>query len=138
MAIRSQANVNNSWVYLDLALVNTATGTVHKVGREVSYYSGYDSDGSWSEGSRNDEAFLSDIPPGRYILEADAEADHNHGDTLFTDVVVYRDVPVWANFWALEFFLLLFPLWAAWRGASFEIKRWAESDHPKITTSEDD
>ena len=138
VAIRSQANVNNSWVYLDMALINTTTGTVHKVGREVSYYSGYDSDGSWSEGSRSDEAFLSDIPPGRYILEADAEATNDHNDSLFANVAVYRDVPVWANFWALEFFLLLFPLWATWRGASFEIKRWAESDHPKITSSEDD
>lgn len=138
VAIRNNANLKNDWVYLDLALINTATGTVHKVGREVSYYSGYDSDGSWSEGSPNDEAFLSDIPPGQYVLEIDAEANNSRNDTLFAQVAVYRDVPVWANFWALELFLLLFPLWALWRGASFEIKRWAESDHPKITTSEDD
>lgn len=138
VAIRNKANINNSWVYLDLALINTSTGTVYKVGREVSYYTGRDSDGSWSEGSPSDEAFLSDIPPGQYVLEVDAEATNNRNDTLFTDVAVYRDVPVWANFWALELFLLMFPLWALWRGASFEIKRWAESDHPKITTSEDD
>ena len=133
--IRSRANVDNSWVYLDMALINTVTGTTHRLGREISYYSGRDSDGAWSEGSRNDDAFLSDIPPGRYILEAEAEADTQN---LQVDLILYRDVSIWANFWALEFFLLLFPLWATWRGASFEIKRWAESDHPKITSSEDD
>lgn len=136
--IRQEANLNNSWVYLDLALINTATGTVHRAGREVSYYSGYDSDGSWSEGSRSDDAFFSDIPPGRYILEVDAETDANHADTLTANVAVYRDVPLWANFWALELLLLSFPLLAWWRGWQFEVKRWAESDHPKVTSSEDD
>ncbi len=138
IAIRQNADVSNNWVYFDMALINTADGTVHKVGREVSYYSGYDSDGSWTEGSKNDEAFLSDIPPGQYVLEIDAESATDHKDTLFATVAVYRDVPLWANFWALELLLLCFPLLAWWRSWGFEVKRWAESDHPKVTSSGDD
>ncbi|MFO1381129.1 MAG: hypothetical protein U1F63_12365, partial [Chitinivorax sp.] len=59
-------------------------------------------------------------------------------DTLFATVAVYRDVPLWANFWALELLLLCFPLLAWWRSWGFEVKRWAESDHPKVTSSGDD
>lgn len=138
VAIRENANVRNHWVYLDMALINTTTGDVHKLGREVSYYYGSDSDGAWSEGSNEDEAFLTDIPPGRYVLEVDAETAGNHPDTLFANIAVYRDVPVWANFWALELLLLCFPLLAWWRSWQYEVKRWAESDHPKVTSSEDD
>jgi hypothetical protein len=34
--------------------------------------------------------------------------------------------------------LLLLPLFAWWRSRSFEVARWADSDHPKVTESDGD
>ena len=50
--VTTSADVNNYWIYLNYALINQDTGQAWDFGREVSYYHGYDSDGSWTEGSR--------------------------------------------------------------------------------------
>ena len=57
-------------------------------------------------------------------------------------VTVKRDVPV-VGFFGLAFLALLIPAIAlTWRRFNFERRRWAESDHPLVTTgsssSEDD
>src|SRR5262249_31790962 len=49
--VKVHAPVNNAWLYLDGALINEETGAVDDFDMEVSYYSGRDSDGAWSEGS---------------------------------------------------------------------------------------
>ena len=41
-----------SWIYLNYALINQDTGKAWDFGREVSYYSGYDSDGYWSKAAQ--------------------------------------------------------------------------------------
>jgi hypothetical protein len=33
---------------------------------------------------------------------------------------------------------MLFPIWTRMRKGGFEVRRWAESDHPIVTSSEDD
>ena len=54
-------------------LVLEETGAALDVGREVSYYHGVDSDGSWSEGSRDDNALIPAVPAGRWFLRIDPE-----------------------------------------------------------------
>jgi len=129
--------LENSWAYLAMTLVNRETGEEIAFGREVSYYHGYDSDGSWSEGGPHDEAFFTAVPAGEYVLEIEAEPAPEQRTALQDQLRVVRDVPVWANFWVMIFALLLFPIWATWRSFSFEIKRWSESDHPLVTESSD-
>jgi Domain of unknown function (DUF4178) len=124
--VRTNANVNNSWVYLSMALINDDTGTAYDFGRELSYYSGTDSDGAWTEGSRSDEAFLSSIPAGHYYLRIEPEGS---GSTSYS-VQVYRDVPRWWLFFVTVGLLLLPPLFLLVMSRSFEYKRWSESDHP--------
>ena len=46
-------DLNNDWAYLSLALINEDTGVAYDFGKEISYYYGRDSDGSWSEGGRS-------------------------------------------------------------------------------------
>ena len=44
--VATSASVTNDWIYLNYALINQDSGEAWDFGREVSFYSGYDSDGS--------------------------------------------------------------------------------------------
>ena len=68
-------NARNNWIYFDLALINADTGDAYDFGREVSYYSGTDSDGNWTEGSDRDDAVLPTTAPGRYYLRVEPETE---------------------------------------------------------------
>jgi len=135
VVVRTHADVSNSWMYLSLALINQDTGQAYDFGREISYYSGTDSDGSWSEGSRDDDAVVPSVPTGRYYLRIEPE---NAGDNVSYAIRVYRDVPRWSFFMLAVVALLVFPGWLFSRQRYFEIQRWAESDHPIVTFSSGD
>lgn len=63
-----QAPVDNSWVDLEVNLINEQTGQSLYFEDGVEYYYGYDSDGRWSEGSRQDQKVFSALPKGNYHL----------------------------------------------------------------------
>jgi len=127
--VRTDADVANQWIYLNYALINDDTGQAYDFGREVSYYTGTDSDGAWKEGSQHDQVMLPSIPPGRYYLRVEPETDAAFGLITYT-VTVTRDVPVGAIYLAALAALLLPAIFIAARSHSFEQRRWAESDHP--------
>jgi hypothetical protein len=129
--VTTSANVDNSWIYLNYALINQDTGQAWDFGREVSYYHGYDSDGSWSEGGTKNSVVISSVPSGHYYLRIEPEVDPRHSAISYS-VEVKRDVPV-PGFFGIAFLALLIPAIAiTWRSISFERMRWAESDHPPI------
>src|SRR5579859_3404545 len=126
--VATSANVDNNWIYLNYALVNEDTGQTYDFGREISYYSGYDSDGSWSEGSRNDSVVVPSVPPGHYFLRIEPERDRNPGRITYS-VTITHDYPV--SYWFLiAVGLLIVPaILITWRSINFEHMRWQESDH---------
>lgn len=129
------ALLNNQWAYLSMALINADTDTALDFGREISFYSGSDSDGAWSEGSPSDTAILPRVPPGRYYLRIEPETDTG---AFPYSVRVRRDVPQ-PSLAATALVLLALPmLWVWWRRRVFEHQRWLESDHPWSTESDDD
>ncbi|HYL62055.1 MAG TPA: DUF4178 domain-containing protein [Candidatus Methylomirabilis sp.] len=129
--VTTTASVSNSWIYLDYALINQDTGQAWDFGREVSYYYGYDSDGSWSEGSTKDTVVIPSVPTGHYYLRIEPEADLRHPPIAYS-VAVRRNVTV-PGIFGIAFLALLIPAVAiTWRSLSFERARWAESDHPPI------
>jgi len=132
VVIRTKADVRNNWLYLNMALINDETGTAYDFGREIDYYFGRDSDGSWTEGKPSDEAAILHVPPGRYYLrvEPDGPAPAHYS------VAVYRDVPQWLAFFLALIALTLIPVIAFWRSRSFEYQRWSESDHPSTSISD--
>jgi len=127
--VHTDADVSNQWIYLNYALINEDTGQAYDFAREVSYYTGVDSDGAWHEGSQHDDVTLPSIPPGRYYLRIEPESDPNLGLISYT-VAVTRDVPVLGLYLAALALLLLPALFISWRAHNFEQMRWAESDHP--------
>jgi hypothetical protein len=127
--VKTDADVSNQWIYLNYALIDEDTGQAYDFGREVSYYTGVDSDGGWQEGSQHDRVVLSSIPAGRYYLRVEPESDTNFGSIGYT-VTVTRDVPVLGVYFLALAAILLPALLISWRTYNFEQMRWAESDHP--------
>ncbi|MBL8295174.1 MAG: DUF4178 domain-containing protein [Bryobacterales bacterium] len=130
-----EADLSNNWAYFNLALVNETTGQGWDWGRELSYYSGSDSDGAWSEGSRSDSSLLGAIPAGRYYLRIEPDWEPSPSEPIVRPgritykITVRRDVPqVW--FYAFVLLLLLIPpVWMTFRSVGYERQRWAESQY---------
>jgi len=123
--VNIHTDIESSWIYFQLALINDDTGQAWDWGREVSKYG--------DEGSNSDSSIVSLVPSGRYYLRVEPEWTPEPGGSSIASpvnysIVVKRDVPV---YWPLlaAFPLLLIPaLYYTWRDASFETRRWLESD----------
>jgi hypothetical protein len=137
IAVRSVTNANNSWVYLDMTLIEKDTGRTYRLGREVSYYYGSSGGDSWSEGSNDDRARIAALPPGTYYMEIEASGASS-GRPVAGQVQVFRDPPDWTNLVLVLGALMLVPIGAWWRSAAFEKRRWAESDYAPTSKDDDD
>jgi hypothetical protein len=132
--VKTSAPVDNHWIYLNYALINQDTGQAWDFGREVSYYHGYDSDGSWSEGKRTDSVVIPSVPAGHYYLRIEPEVDPTLPAIPYS-VSVIRDVPVF-GIYGIAFLALLVPVVIiSFRAYTFERSRWSESDHPPMELS---
>ena len=122
--------LDNAWVDLDYSLVNRATQESFDAYGLAERYSGRDSDGSWSEGSRTAATKLAMLPAGTYDLLVDAEAHNWTGQMreVQVQVIVGRGATFWGNL-ILAMLLILFPVGLMlWRHFKFEQARLAESD----------
>jgi hypothetical protein len=137
LEIRTEAQVDNGWAYFDYALVNEATGTTYEFGREVSYYHGRDSDGSWSEGSQHDRAILPSVPPGTYFMRVAPEVQDPSGLVGYR-IVVRRDVPTYTPYLIALALLALPPILVGLRAWGMESARWKESDYAPSGDDDDD
>jgi hypothetical protein len=128
--------LSNSWAYFNLALINSDNGQAYDFGREVSYYFGRDSDGSWSEGGPNDSALVPTVPAGNYYLRVEPEMDKN-APTVQYEITIRRDVPALSFFWIAALLLAVPPVFVSFRSLGFERRRWSESDHPPVKLESD-
>ena len=135
--LTTSAYVENNWIYLNYALINQDTGQAFDMGREVSFYQGYDSDGAWSEGSQTDTVVIPSVPPGNYYLRVEPESDPGHGAIRYS-IALKRDVLQLIFFGIALLALLVPPGLITWRSMNFEHLRWAESDYAPPGSSSDD
>ncbi len=131
--VKTKTDLANNWVYINYALINEETGQAFDFGREVSYYTGRDSDGTWTEGGTGDTATIPSVPSGRYYLRVEPEMAPNSGRVDY-DIAVRRDVPRSSFFWLVALLLMLPPAWATFRRFSFEGQRWQESDYAPVSS----
>ena len=135
--IYTGTDLANNWAYFGYALINEDTGQAYDFGREVSYYSGRDSDGSWTEGSTSDNVTLSSIPQGHYYLRVEPEPAPGL-QTMDYRIRVRHDVPHSGVFWLVAFLLLIPPALTTIRRISFESQRWRESDYAPASSGDGD
>ncbi|MCX6622447.1 MAG: DUF4178 domain-containing protein [Acidobacteria bacterium] len=133
--ILTQTDLENNWVFLNFALINEQTSQAYDFGREVSYYQGRDSDGSWSEGKMKDDVTIPTVPAGRYFLRIEPEMAPDAPREVNYTVRVRRDVPTYWFIWLAALFLLLPPIFTWFRAHAFETARWNESDHATSSSS---
>lgn len=127
--VRVTANtpgIDNSWVELDADLVNDQNSDVESVPINIEYYQGSDSDGAWTEGSKEQDATLSSIAGGKYTLRL-AGSWGNWQQPLPLKVKIEQNVVRGVNFCCAFVVLLIIPLLAIFRKLTFESKRWSES-----------
>jgi DNA-directed RNA polymerase subunit RPC12/RpoP len=134
LQIKVHAPVSNSWLYVDGALINDETGEVDEFDTEVAYYAGYDSDGSWTEGSQDATAYVPAVSPGRYTLRLEPQWEAGKPVGSY-DVTVRSRVPRFYLAFLALLALMAWPMLLAWRHFRFEMERWAESDHPWMESS---
>lgn len=138
LEIDIETDLSNNWTYFNLALIEARTGEAFDFGEEVSYYSGRDSDGAWSEGSQRGEVMLPQVPAGRYYLRIEPETDATARTPVHYTIRLLRDVPVlWPYVVALGL-LVIPPVLVTIRAMGFEGRRWAESDDAGGDEDDDD
>ena len=124
--VQCQASVDNTWVYLDGDLIQEDTDLVQTFGLPIEYYHGSDSDGAWSEGSQEQEVFLSALPAGKYSLRLEAQWERKT-EKVQVWILVLQGVPRVLHDILLLVLLSVVPLMILLANWSWEKRRWAES-----------
>ena len=128
LSVTLTAPLQNDWLETGIDLVDEKTGRTLGFEQSVEYYSGSDSDGSWSEGSRDTNLVLASVPEGRYHLVIQPAADtQRSGETAFS-LSLRRGVAGWCNYVLALLLLAIYPAFICWRNNTFEMRRWSESD----------
>jgi hypothetical protein len=101
LEVSVSADVQNNWVEVQSNLVNDDNGESEDFEQGIEYYSGYDSDGSWSQGSQYSSLILSSIPSGKYHLniEASGPALPILNPTISVDVVTPENAVAKNSYW---------------------------------------
>jgi hypothetical protein len=126
-------DLDNDWAFFAMALIDEDTGVAYDFGKEISYYYGRDSDGSWSEGNRTGRTIIPSVSPGRYYLRVEPGMDDNGGLHRVNYTIKVESGAMQGYWLVIAFALLPLPaLWTSWKAVSFENARWSESDYGPI------
>jgi hypothetical protein len=138
MTVRSTTSLSNNWIGRADPGQHKVTGAAWPTSREIAYYYGADGGESWSEGNREDEVVFIDIPAGTYYLAIDPDMPADKPVAVNDKLEVFTGGAGWSNFVLVMIFLVVFPIFTRLRHAAFEAKRWMDSDHPPVSSSDSD
>lgn len=136
IVITAQAPVDNSWIELDVDLVNSANEEVESVTIPIEYYYGVEDGESWSEGGNTNEAVLSSLPAGTYMLRVEATGDIG-SKPIPVHLKVEQNVLKCYNFICAFIILAIVPFITLVRKFSFESRRWSQSMFPPAWVNQD-
>ncbi|MES2445074.1 MAG: DUF4178 domain-containing protein [Pseudomonadota bacterium] len=137
--------LENGWLDLDYALVNRANQQAYTAYGAAERYSGSDSDGPWTEGSRRKSVSVASVPAGSYDLVVEYKGNRwTTGPNYFgatedkgwldasnqptVIVSVSRGALYFSNFLIMAILVAIPLLWGLGRHIHFEQARQAESD----------
>jgi hypothetical protein len=119
--IQMRANVNNSWVYYDISVLDEQNEELYSMGEEISYYHGYEGGESWSEGSTDATAYFKLDRAGDYLLLFIAP-ENPRG--VFTQIELRENVVRTLYFVILFVIFLVFSLWYLIKLGIYQSKLW--------------
>lgn len=133
------SNVDNDWFGVTIELINHNTGDRFEVDKTIEFYSGVDEGESWSEGSKSESVFMSQVPAGTYHINLYPEWGSINKDRNNFEIWVYKDVAMWSNFWVTVLVGVILIIIHYIRFRIFESNRWMESnfDSPYVTMLEE-
>lgn len=128
-----KAPVDNSWMYLEVDLLNEAGDVVLPMSAQISYYHGYEGGESWSEGSTKDSTLFKINDPGIYRLRIAGQAGTGSKPGSASDakpltISVSKDVLPVRYFLGGIFVCGIFAVLELVLRHSFERRRWGEED----------
>jgi hypothetical protein len=128
LRVSGSAPLDNSWISLDYAVVNTDEQVIAEFYDEASYYHGYDSEGSWSEGSKSFSAYFKVATAGTYKLLVHATggtgaAGGGRGEPV--SVTVTADNTISWYFVIPMVFAVLLAVVGILSKLTFEARRWS-------------
>ena len=129
MALKIASPLSNSWLALQVALVDASERVVQELEADISYYSGVEGGESWSEGSRTSTTYGKAPPAGTYRLLFKASGGSGNSGTARGEplqVALVQGVMLSRYFLGLFIIALLFPVFEFLRKRMFETRRWAE------------
>ena len=135
--VSASAPVNNSFVELDVDLINDQSQEIESVAIPIEYYTGSDSDGAWSEGGQSQDATVSSLPGGRYTLRVEGTWQ-NYAQPMPISVRVEQNVVRGVNFICALIVLAIVPIFGLIRKVTFESARWKDSMFGSSSTGSDD
>ena len=116
---------DNSWAQLDFDFVKD-NKAVDSIPIDVEFYKGYTDGENWSEGSKNDDATVSAMPAGTYLMRIQGTWGQWQKPLPVT-VKVEQNVTRGVNFCAAFLLLAIVPIFMLIKKFAFESKRWSES-----------
>lgn len=159
-SVQIRANVptlDNGWVDLDYSLVDRKTQQVYEAYGAAERYSGSDSDGPWTEGSRGSDISIASVPAGTYDLVVEYKGNKwtgssgysgiadtsgyswmNAGNAPDVTVEVRTGVIYFSNLLIALILIALPLLFALGAHFTFETARKAESDFAPVSDDDDD
>ncbi|WP_420144336.1 DUF4178 domain-containing protein [Sphingobium sp.] len=137
--------VEQGWVDVDVSFVDRSTQDSYDAYALNERYSGRDSDGYWSEGSRSQTLKVASLPAGTYDLVIDAQAHHWGGGSgtsswswdqsassdrqpVELNLTVARGAQFASNFWMAAILILVPPLLMLILHIMFENARLVQKD----------
>lgn len=143
--------VEQGWVDVDIAFVDRKTQDSYDAYALNEHYSGQDSDGYWSEGSRSQTLKVASLPAGTYDLVVDVQAHQwgssgsgsfwvqsSDGSKPPVEVVltVARGARFDSNFWLAVLMIMVPPLLMLVLHILFENARLAQKDGSSADTDD--
>lgn len=133
LKIAIDAPISNTWLEVDMDLVNKETGEAVSISSGIEFYSGRDNGEDWSEGDRQKTETIRNIPPGTYYL--DVKVTGNNYDLSKQRNIVDLNIQITqGHITSLEFLIalfgiLIFPFLNLVLSYFFDEKRWSESEY---------
>lgn len=133
-AARFDSPVNNSWLYLDAAVLNDRDEVLFDFSAQVSYYQGVEGGERWREGSQHDTKLFRLDEPGTYRFLVCGQAGSGETNVYTAGMGPPVTIEVREGMVLARYFIILMVLCATWfmieviARASFQSRKWNESD----------
>lgn len=131
LQLELHSQLNNAWAWFEVEILKDSE-VVYSLGKQISYYSGYDGGEHWSEGNQSAKAYFKLPQAGTYALSVTGVGGTGERGTTPQNaslrVSVREGVVVGRYFLAL---LVITSLAFAWRHLArliFETRRWQDDD----------